>query len=120
MRNVDLRVGDLAELLSDGFDDGGMGVSEACYTLQSGKAVLSWVTSGCARDEDRWLTIPEVKSNHFFPSVVHTQLPSPRSMISSFDTRPIPGVMYSLAKAGVKVEAEAVRVMLIDRGNEDL
>lgn len=41
MRNVDLRVGDLSELLRDGFDDGGVGVSEACYTLHRGKAGLS-------------------------------------------------------------------------------
>lgn len=45
------------------------------------------------------LTIPEVKSNHFFPSVVHTHVPFPFSMTRSFDTLPIPGVMCLLPKS---------------------
>jgi hypothetical protein len=53
------------------------------------------------------LTIPEVKSNHFFPSVVHTHVPFPFSMTRSLETLPIPGVMCLLPKS-LEIEVDMV------------
>jgi hypothetical protein len=74
----------------------------------AGHGVLCYAPDRLLASARRVLTIPLVKSNNFFPSVVQTHVPSPLSIIKSFANLPIPGVTCFVPNAGVICEVDIV------------